>query len=278
MNALDKLNFVIATYGRLFIGLFNPRLWLPFAIYLVVMALLVVMIVSMFSPLLSGWVIPILSALSNDGILHYPQHLAYLPYTFQMVNLLPSLLLESVLTAAAMLMFVAYFERKKPAFSVAIRSVSKYYLRILAIWAINVVLIYLLFRYLPQLFNSFVLGSPRVELALQVGMQGLSALLSALFIYAIPYLVIRGRTLVECFVGSFRMFFRNFFTTCFFVAIPQLTTLLIAVPLQRTDTIVTRFNPEVIVLLTFGLVILLSLVNFFTTGSIVRFFLEASED
>ena len=195
-----------------------------------------------------------------------------------MLNLVPSLLLESLLTAAGVLMFVAYFRRERPAFADSVRIASKYYPKIVFIWLVNVVLIYLLFKFLPGLFRDFVDGSPRREMALMIGMQGLSALLSALFIYAIPYLVVRSRSLGASFSGSFSLFFKHFFTTYFFVAVPQFLSLLLIIPLQNADTIVTKFNPEVVVLMTYGMAVMFALTSFFTTGSIVRFFLETSEE
>lgn len=280
MNWLEKLNFTFTTYGRLIIAMFNFRLWPPFAIYLLVMALLVMMISSMFSPLLSGWLIPILVATSNNAILHYPQHVALLPEVFQKVNFLlgPSLLLESLLTGVGMLMFAAYFQRQKTQFGASLRTALRYYWKIVLIWLVNSVLVYLLFQYLPELFRGFVLGSPRRELALQIGMQGLSALLAALFAYTIPYLLIRNRPLMSCFTGSFNLFFRNFFTTFFFVALPQFLYLGYYLTWQDTSSLVFKFNPVFVVILTLGLTVLSALVNFFTSGSIVRFFLEVSED
>ena len=111
-----------------------------------------------------------------------------------------------------------------------------------------------------------------------IGLQGLSALLSALFIYAIPNLVVRSRSLGTCFAGSFSLFFKHFFTTYFLVGIPQFVTLLLVVPLQRADAIVFKFNPGVVLLLTYGMTVLFALTSFFATGSIVRFFLETSEE
>jgi hypothetical protein len=278
MTPLEKFNFFLSTYGRMFIALFNVRLWPPFGIYLLVMLLIVLSINWMFSPLLSGWLIPLATWLVGDNILHYPQHLAYLPYTFQMLNLVPSLLLESLLTATGVLMFVAYFRQQAPAFGSSLRAARRYYPRIVLIWLVNVVLVYLLFKFLPGLFRDFVGGSPRREMALMIGMQGLSALLSALFIYAIPFLVVSGRSLGACFAGSFRLFFKHFFTTYFLVGIPQFVTLLLIIPLQNANTIVLKFNPGVVLLLTYGMTVMFALTSFFTTGSIVRFFLETSEE
>lgn len=262
----------------MFVALFNIRLWPPFFLYLSVTVLIVFAIQSMFSPLLSGWLIPLAKWLVGDSILHYPQHLAYMPYTFQMFNLVPSLLFESLLSTAGVLMFVAYFRQESPAFGSSVRSASSYYPRIVLIWLVNVVLIYLLFKFLPGLFRAFVLGSPRREIALMIGMQGLSALLTALFVYAIPYLVVSKRSLGACFTGSFSLFFKHFFTTYFLVAIPQFITLFLVIPLQRADAIVLRFNPGLVILMTYGMAVLFALTSFFMTGSIVRFFLQTSEE
>jgi hypothetical protein len=287
MSALEKFNFFLSTYGRMFVALFNFRLWPPFFIYLIVTAIIVFCIQSMFSPLLSGWVIPLLFSLVRifsfgeadpQIMLHYPDHLSGLPYALQCSSIVPSLFLESLLTSAGVLMFAAYFRQQSPSFGSSVRAAAKHYPKIVLIWLVTVVLSILLFKFLPGLFREFVAGSPRRQIALMIGMQGLSTLLSALFIYAIPYLVVHNRPLGACFSGTFRMFFKHFFMTCFLVGLPQFLTLLLVIPLQRADKIVTTFNPGVVILMTYGMAVLFALVSFFATGSIVRFFLVTSEE
>ncbi len=279
MSALEKLNFFLSTYGRLFLALFNVRLWPPFLLYVLVGLLAVWGINSMFSPLLASWLIPLLIWCTNVGITHYPQHLAYMPTAFQWINLATSLFIESLLTGAATLMFLAYYRGEKPSFGVAVKSAWKEYGKIFLIWLVTEVAVILLFRLIPGLFREYVAGSPRREYALSLGLALLSSLLIALFIYAIPYLMIRKRKLGSCFSGTFNLFFRNFFMTYFFVAIPQfIITVLLILPLQSTDTLVRKFNPGLILILMVALVFVSAVSSFFTTGSIVRYFLEVSEE
>ncbi len=278
MRALEKLNFLISTFGRLIIALFNVRLWPPFIIYLAVMVLIIIAALSMFSSLLSGWLVPLATWIVGDAILHYPQHLVGLPYLFERLNLAPALLLESLLMATAILMFATYFTGEKVSFTTSLRNAWRHYPKLLLIWLVNFVLVYLLFEILPDLFREFVHGSPRREMALTVGMQGLSVLLTSLLIYVVPYLVIKKRSLVSCFGGSFNLFFKNFFTTYFFVFIPYLLILVLMLILQNQETIVTKFHPRLIVGLTFVYALFVTVVNFFVSGAIVRFFLEVSED
>lgn len=278
MSALDKLNFLISTYGRLFVAMFNVRLWPPFLIYFIVMLLLVFIIHSMFSPLLSGWVIPLAVAASSEAALHYPQHLQLLLSIFEWFNFVPSVLLQSLLMTAAMLMFAAYYSREKVSFRKSLRQAASYYPKILLIWIINFILIYVLFKTLPSLFREYTGGSPRRLMALVIGMQGLSVLLTALFVYVLPYLVIKKRAFWRCFSGSFSLFFKNFFTTYFFVLIPQTLIIALVLLLQNQDMIIEKFHPRVLVGLTYLYVFLLAVIDFFIYGAIVRFFLEIAED
>jgi hypothetical protein len=278
VNALEKLNFLISTYGRLLVALFNVRLWPPFLLYLAVTILLVYMIQSMFSPLLSGWLIPLVIAVSSEQVLHYPQHLVMLPSVFQWLNVVPSLLVESVLMATAILMFAAYFGGKKPRFRDSLKEAFQHYPRIVLVWFVNFVLVLVLFLVLPELFRDFTVGSPRRQMALTVGMQGLSALLTSLFIYAIPLLTIARESLAGAFLGSFRLFFRNFFTTYLLVVIPQILIMAVSLLLQNYDTIIDKFHPRVMLGLTYFYGMCLVFTNFFVFGAIVRFLLRISSE
>ncbi len=278
MGVLDRLNFIIALYGRLIVGLFNVRLWPPFFIFFLVMLLQIILLSNIYSPLLSGWLIPIVQWIGDESIIHYPQHIAYIPSVFEKMNLLFSWLIDSLLSATAVLMFAAYFNREKVRFFDSLKIAAGYYPRLLLIWLIVFVPILLLFWGLPSLFEQFVVGAPRRKMALMLGMQGLQTVVTALFVYVVPYLLLRKAAFGQAFVRNFSLFFRSFFTTVILVGIPQFLLLPLVYALQNTGDIVNKFNPNVVIWMTVGLAIALTLSNYFTTGAIVRFFREAAED
>ncbi len=278
MRLLEGINFFLSTYGRLVVGLFNIRLWPPFLIVLLVMLALIFAAANMWSGLLSGFMVPLMKLVATENVVHYPQHLALLPLAFERMNLVPSLLIESVVTAAAVLMFVAFWQRERISFSESLRVAFRQYHKLLIVWILVFILIYLLFMWLPELFSDWAKGSPRRIAALSVGMQGLSVLLRSLFIYVIPFLILTDRGLGGSFTGSFRIFFSNFFTTLFLVGLPQVVLLPLIYALQNTGTIITKFNPEVLIWMTVLLAFLLTVVNFFTTGAVVRFFMQTVEE
>lgn len=278
MRPLEKLNFLITTIGRLFVAMFNVRLWPPFLIYMLVMAALIFVIQNMFSPIFSSWVVPLAVAVSDQAALHFPTHLLLLSYIFERFNLLPSLLLESLLMGAAVLMFASYYLDEKVSFGRSLRAAGRQYPKLLVIWLVNFVLIYLLFELLPGLFRDFTAGSPRRQFALIVGMQGLSVLLTSLFVYVSSYLLIQKRSLLASFTGSFNLFFRNFFTTYFFVLIPNLLVFALVFLFQNGDDIISKFHPRVMIGLTYLYALVMTAASFFTLGGIVRYFLEVAED
>ncbi len=278
MSVLDRLNFIIAAYGRLIVGLFNFRLWPPFLLFFIVMLLQIIMLSNMYSPLLSGWLIPVVQWIGDESIVHYPQHIAYIPSVFEKMNLVFSFLLDSLLSATAVLMLASYFNREKPKFSQSIRVAVTYYPKLLLIWLIVFVPILLLFWGLPGLFEDFVAGAPRRKMALMIGMQGLQTVVTALFVYVVPYLMLRKASFGQAFARNFALFFRSFFTTVILVGIPQFVLLPLVYALQNTGDIVNKFNPNVVIWMTVGLAFALTLSNYFTTGAIVSFFREAAED
>lgn len=242
------------------------------------MLLQIFMLNNMFSPLLAGWFIPIVQWIGDSSVTHYPHHIAYIPSVFEKMNLFFSWLIDSLMSATAILMLASYFSREKIRFGQSLKTAVSYYPRLLLIWLIVFVPILLLFWALPGLFEGFVEGAPRRKIALMVGMQGLQTLLTALFVYVVPYMVLLKTSLGKSFTRGFSLFFRSFFTTVIFVAIPQFLLLPLVYALQNTGNLVNKFNPEIIVWLTVGLAIGLTLSNYFTLGAIVRYFREVAED
>lgn len=242
------------------------------------MLLQIVLLSNIYSPLLSGWLIPIVQWIGDESIIHYPQHIAYIPSVFEKMNLLFSWLIDSLLSATAVLMFAAYFNREKVRFSESLKTAAGYYPKLLLIWLIVFVPILLLFWGLPSLFEGFVVGAPRRKMALMLGMQALQTVVTALFAYVVPYLLLRKASFGQAFARNFALFFRSFFTTVILVGIPQFLLLPLVYALQSTGGIVAKFNPNVVIWMTVGLAVALTLSNYFTTGALVRFFREAAED
>lgn len=281
MTSLDKINFFVSSYGRTFVALFKVRLWPPFLIYFLILVLVIVAIQSMFSPLLAVWLIPLVKAAAgSDSVLHYPQHLLLLPNVFERFRFIAiSWIVESALMSAAYLMFAAYYTRQKLGFVSALREAMKRYHLVAIALIVNTALVYVLFLTLPDLFADFTHGAPRRMVALGLGFQALSLLLSSLFVYVVPLLVIAKQPLGRSFIGSFRLFFRNFFTTYFLVLIPNILLILLSVVLQLyTQDIVSKFHPRVMVMLTYLNAVLSIAANFFIVSTVTRFFLEFTEE
>lgn len=280
MTALDKINFFISSYGRSFVAMFNARLWPPFLIYLIILVLAILAMQSMFAPLLAGWLIPLMKAATADAVVHYPQHLIMMPQAFEWFRFLAiAPIVESALTAAAFIMFAAYFRKEKPRFGQALSAAFKRYHLVFIAIVVNTALVYLLFSTLPDLFRDFTAGSPRRQLALTVGMQGLSMLLTALFIYVIPLLVIARQSLGSSFIGSFRLFFRNSFTTYFLVLVPNLLLIGLGLFLQQyAEDMISKFHPRLFLYLTYISALLGVAANFFIVSTVTRFFLEFTEE
>ncbi len=280
MRILEGINFFLSTYGRLFIALFKPRLWPPFAILLALMLLLIFAITNMWSGLFAGWMVPILKLdiVAGPVVTHYPQHMALLPIAFERLDLIISLFIESLLTAAAVLMFAAYWRKERISFVESLKASFPKYVKLLIVWIVVFILVYLLFKWLPDLFHDWVAGSPRRYFALFMGIQGLLIILNSLFSYVFPFLMISDRGLGNAFIGSFRLFFGNFFATIFLVGIPWLFILPLNYAFDKVGTIVTKFNPDILIWLTVLYAVMYTLVIFFQTGSIVRFFLQTAEE
>jgi hypothetical protein len=188
-------------------------------------------------------------------------------------------LLESLLIGTAFLMFAAYYRRQRPRFFSSLKQAGRQYPKLVLVWVINTVLVYLLFETLPTLFQDFALLSPRRQLVISLGLQVFSILLSALFVYVIPFLLIAGRSLGGSFLGSFSLFFKNLVSTYFLVMIPQLPLIALGLLLQNYGgDIVEKFHPRVMVGFSYLHVLCLVGSNFFIVGTICRFFLATTEE
>jgi hypothetical protein len=85
-SALYKINFFIATYGRLFSGVFKISSWSPFLVLAIFQALGLLAFSNFYIGGLKEVLYPVLSLFLPDSIFHYPQYYLALPSVYSGYN------------------------------------------------------------------------------------------------------------------------------------------------------------------------------------------------
>ncbi|RKX31060.1 MAG: hypothetical protein DRP46_04175 [Candidatus Zixiibacteriota bacterium] len=279
MGFIPGINRLIGLYAAALKAIFRFKLWPPFFL-LAIMQFIVLLI---FRSYVNPYVYPILSPLvgllgeKNAAIFsQYPGLYIALPFVFQWGKLVLGILFEGFAIGWASMLFMRYFHARKDD-SLDFRAVLYRWPQLAVAWTLVTAVIIVINTLLPELFAGQLIGSPRRIIAFETLLRLLAVAVYALFIYAVPSIVVYKNNILKAFKTSLSLFFRFPIFTFFLALIPYLFTVPTSYLSGKSTVIVDKFTPELIFyVLAVGLVIDM-LVNFFLTTSVVNFLIEEEE-
>jgi hypothetical protein len=209
------------------------------------------------------------------GFTHYPGHFLLLPYFFGWAKTIISVLLEgAILGIVAMLFYRRYLRLESE--PVELLNASLLW-KFVAAWALFNVLVVGAGQVLPTIFESVLVGSPRRQAAFTYGLMPLVfVVLLAMFLYVIPSIIVFRDSLFGAIGRSLKMFVRNPFTSFFLAVFIMFFPLAFAL-LNNPQTIVSKFNPELVYWLLFGGLVADFIANYFWMGTTTRLLVSEEE-
>jgi len=275
-SALDKINFLIATYTRLLSGLNKLSIWSPFLALALFQALGLLLLSNFFVGGLKQVLYPFLSLFLPEALFHYPRYYLALPSLYSGYNTLilgPTVWV--LLSASAVYKLGGYYRNEKISLSEGLRKSIGLYVPLLLFWALETVIIFVVLFALNVAFREYVAGSPRMRLLFEYGYQLIGYCFSAFLIYSIPGIVISGRRLGEAIKQSIKFCGKYFFLTFFIIAVPGTVGALIDIFVSGfSPQIISLFSPELVTLIMYIRIALGILINLLIYGSAVFIYNE----
>ena len=280
MSAILKINNFIAAFIDALKSVFYVRLWTPFFIFFLISIAFAYMILNPFAGPWSGFIIWIGTnslAGGSEAFTHYPQHLLFSPTVHSHLNLVLSVLIDSLLTGTAFVIFAGFYRAKRISFAEAIsRAFASYHWLVLASVVIYAVL-YLVQLLIPKIFMQMLIGNPRWMFSFIVGLKMFLFLVFSPLVYIIPYIVLQNKSFFSALVSSIRFFLKNIFTTFFAIFITQLIVLPFSLSLDYSGWIAEKFSPETIAVILYIEIFAAMIASFLLTAMLTRFFIEYNE-
>jgi len=274
MNFLEKINLFFSVYLAGLKSFKKPLLWLPFVLYALIQILLLLALVNFYSPLLSLTFIPLIKKFIGEFALHYPAYFLFLPKIFSRANLLLGGIIGSFTIGWGTYLFFSYFlpdNRVKVAEGVKV-SFSKYLL-LLGVWAIETIVLLGWFFLISRVGRGFLGGSFKRELAFELLSLGSGLIFYGLFAFTISAIILSGRNIISALGLSISIYKRNFFSTYFFVLLPNLLTLPFTFLNRRAIYLISKFNPEIVFLILVLEIFVSMLANYILISTLTRFYL-----
>jgi hypothetical protein len=241
MDAGRGLNRYFDALGGARAPLRDPGVWVPFALFALLQALILLAMAMFTTPWLAPVMVPVLRSLGGDASLHYPLHLVGLPAVYQRLYLPLVASVGFSLWTLAVWKLVDHHtygaERRARAF------------RPLLLHTVSVGVLFVATSVLVSWAAASVVG-PRtpamVGRAVMLVSIVLVATLQTFLVYAPVALRLRGGNAWGALRTSARYARRNFLATALLIV----TVLLVHMPvdflLARADRVAARFSPETV--------------------------------
>ncbi len=247
----------------------KPSLWLPFLVITVFQILGLQAILSFYRPGLSIVALPLVRGVGGDAATHYPTFFAALPTIFARWDLILGVVVASLATGAATVLFARAFGEVAPkAWSTAARR----YLPLVGVALLSALLSLVIFvvggHFLQEVVSDQVL-----RWLVRFGVMLTFTVAESFLIYASVAIVLEGRSFLGSLRDSIRMAAAILLPTIVVVGVP----VLLAYPLDylagRSDLFLTKFRPELVTGVLLAKIVAELVLGFLLVGAVTRLYL-----
>jgi hypothetical protein len=277
VSLILKLNWMTEIYLTVLKSFVKIKLWLPFFLYAVMQFLLLAVCVSYVNPILHSILVPLVSLLGegkNDFFSHYPGLYLMLPTVFQWGKLILGVIFEGLAAGATAVLFMRLYRPEDGKERIALRTAFSKWPQLLITWTIITAVLIVINLLLPKIFSGLLLGSPRRINMFDIFMRIFTIFIYAIFVYAVPAIIVGSKSIWGAFKLSFSFFGRFPIFSFFLIFIPYLLIWPISYLSANADSIVSKFSPELVFYILLAGIVVDMIVNFVVTGAIVKILID----
>ena len=278
MGIVEQVNAVIWSWSETMKALSKRAALLPFLVYAAAQVGLLLLVVGFAYPPISYLMLPLLKWRFGEAVVHYPTNFVALRSALGEGDPILAIFLGAVTMAAAVLLFAAFYERRERSFVKAWKAAASRYWSLVVIAFLIVVLGQVVTRTAFSIFGVLADENAMMFRAVRMVTVALVLLVQAIFAYAVPYVILRGRTLGSALVGGVALTARSPVTTFLIVAVPAALELLPVWLWKQSSVIARTFSPEILAVVMLIWIALLVLAGYITIGSVTRMFLHLTQD
>lgn len=268
---LSQLNLALWAWLESFRDFRRARVWVPFLILGAVQLFVVLLLTQFHRPLLAPLLAPLIQTMVGAPALHYPQFYIALPSVFGRINPFLDWLVGSFILGAAVL--VLWHSALGMGNRESWRLAARRYLSLLAVRLPLLVLLLGLAWVLPMTLipEGGELRGNTLRL-FRYGTFVVGVVLEMMFVYAPVVLLLESTPVLPALGRGLRVLTRAPLATALVVGVPNLLQLPISWALRRADTVVQSLNPELVLVMVAGAILVYVGINYFILASVVRIY------
>ncbi|MCD4690353.1 hypothetical protein K8S17_02730 [bacterium] len=278
MDLVQQFNGLIWSWSETISALRRRIALAPLLTYAAAQLVVLLVLVFFAYPPFASTIAPLIRWRLGEAALHYPMSFLALRAAFGQADVVLSIVLGGAATAAATWLFASYYTGGDGGTGRGWREALKRYLPVLIIVLVAMALVQVVSRAPSAVWGHLADERPMRFRLLRMAAIAVVLAVQALFVYAIPYVVLGGRRLASAVGGSIALALKNPVTTYLIVAVPTVLEFLPAWLARNGSTIAYRFSPEALVAVLVVWVAVILYTTYFTIGAAIRFFLYATQN
>lgn len=270
---MEQIKRLFWLWGQCFKSMKKFNTFSPFIIYAILQVFVLYALVNFVQTPFSNVLIPVIKKFFSSAALHYPNYFYVVTPLFNQFNIILSGLFGIAIIAIATNLFADNFKSEKIKFGNALKVSLPKYGVLFIIWIIETVLTLAMIVGLPQLLIKILQPTYRIGRIFELGGLVLGVLIASIFAYTTALIILDNQKIFQSISKTFQIFKDNVVISFFLVAVPTFVYFPISFVARKSQFIITKFSPEMIVaLLGFGIFVTL-VTSYFQIGSITRFYL-----
>lgn len=274
---IGKFKRLIWLWTQCFKSMRNLKTFVPFFLYAILQIFLVYALVNFSHSPFSNLLIPIIRKFFGEPALHYPNFFYIMAPLYNQINLLISGLLGIIVIGVATHLFGVKIREDKLSLSNALKATMPKYGVLLIIWIIESALTLAMIIGVPQVLNNLL--QPDYTLSRIINLAGflLGIGVASVFAYTTMLIVLDDQKLIHTISQTFLIFKKNMFTSFLLVAVPTFFYFPISYILKETDLLISKFSPEIVVVVLGTGIFISFLSSYFQIGTITQFYIFINE-
>ena len=275
---VQQFNALIWSWAEMFRALRRRAALAPFLIYAGVQTLILLMLLGFTAPPFRFFVPALMRWRFGDAALHYPNNLMVLRGALGQADIILSVFLGALVTAAAVYLFASFYSGEKERSSTGLAAGASRYVPALMVALVVALLSQAAVRVPMSVWGGLADANPLRFRMLRVVLIGVVLVVQAVFVYGIAAVVVDNKRVGEALAATVALAFRNPVTTLLLVAVPAALELFPAWLMRNSTVIIYRFSPELLAVGMLIWIVVILFINYATVGAATRFYLHATAD
>ncbi len=275
MHFFRSLGVAGWAFRNAFAQMGKPRLWVPFLAMAAAQLIGLGFFLSFHRPGISALALPLVTWVGGTQATHYPFFYAVLPAIFSRYNIALGIVLGSITTGAATLLFARAYGREVGA---AWAGAGRRYVTLFLVAVVAALLSLgglLVGRLVPA---EVFLNNQMARWSIRFGLLALFVILQSLFIYATAWVVLDGRGFLSSLGRSVKLMGSMWVSTLAVMAIPVVMIYPFEYLTERADLFLFKFRPEMMTVVLVVRIVVEVVLSFLLVGAVTRLYLWRREE